>query len=37
MSKKLTNEEFLQKLEEQGRFDIQPLEEYINTHTKIKP
>ena len=36
MSKKLTNEDFLQKLEEQGRFDIQPLEEYINTHTKIK-
>ena len=36
MSNKLTNEDFLQKLEEQGRFDIQPLEEYINSHTKIK-
>lgn len=36
MGKKLTNEEFLQKLKDLGRDDIEPLEEYKGTHVKIK-
>ena len=36
MAKKLTNEQFLQKLKDLGRDDIEPLEEYINAHTKIR-
>ena len=36
MPRKLTNEEFLQKLKDLGRDDIEPLERYYNMHTKIK-
>lgn len=36
MGRKLTNEEFLQKLKDLGRDDLEPLEQYIGTHTKIK-
>ena len=36
MAKKLTNEEFLQRLRKLGRDDLEPLEEYINAHTKIR-
>lgn len=35
MPRKKTNEEFLKKLEEKGRFDIKPLEEYKGAHEKI--
>lgn len=36
MGRKLTNEEFLQKLKDLGRDDLEPLEEYKGIHTKIK-
>ena len=36
MPRKLTNEEFLQKLKDLGRDDIEPLEEYNGMHEKIK-
>lgn len=36
MAKKLTNEEFLQKLRGLGRDDLVPLEEYKGSHVKIK-
>ena len=36
MGRKLTNEGFLQKLKDLGRNDLEPLEEYAGTHTKIK-
>ena len=35
MNKKKTNDEFLKELEEKGRFDIQPLEEYKGAKEKI--
>lgn len=36
MPKKLTNEEFLQKLKDKGRNDIEPLEEYENMNKKMR-
>ena len=36
MGRKLTNEEFLQKLKDLGRDDLIPLEEYKGSHVKIK-
>ena len=36
MGRKLTNEQFLQKLKDLGRDDIEPLERYYNMHTKMK-
>ena len=36
MGKKLTNEEFLQRLKDLGRDDIKPLEEYKGMNIKIK-
>lgn len=36
MGKKLTKEQFLQKLKDLGRDDIEPLEEYKGMNTKIK-
>lgn len=36
MGKKLTNEEFLQRLRELGRDDLEPLEEYKGRHKAIK-
>lgn len=36
MPKKLTNKEFLQKLKDKGRNDIEPLEEYENMNKKMR-
>ena len=36
MGKKLTNEQFLQKLKDLGRTDVEPLEEYKGRHVAIK-